>query len=139
MADREKPAMTEDEIETTAWALETKMMEIRKDPRAALTAGLARIRATMLAKVQAWWAKKQAEIEEEWAKRRAKREEEWTKRCAQREEEWAKWCAQREAEMAKLEAEWARSSASAELRAAFADFIRLRQREAAEPVPPVLQ
>ena len=99
-------AMNEDQVEAMAWELETKMMEIRKDLRAALTAGLARIRSTMLAEVQAWWAKKQAEIEEEWAKRRAKREEEWAKRCAQREEEWAKWCAQREAEMAKLEAEW---------------------------------
>jgi hypothetical protein len=35
----EKPAMTDDEIETLAWDLEVAMMEIRKDPRAALTAG----------------------------------------------------------------------------------------------------
>jgi hypothetical protein len=31
--DHEKPAMSEDDIETMAWELETKMMEIRKDPR----------------------------------------------------------------------------------------------------------
>jgi hypothetical protein len=119
--------MTEDEIETAAWRLEAKMMEIRRDPRAALTAELAKIRAQQIAELRAWWAKKQAEIEEQ-----------WTKRCAKREEEWAKWCAKRDADIAKLTAEWAdeMSSASAELRAAFADFIRLRQRE---PAPPTLQ
>jgi hypothetical protein len=112
-------AMTEDEIETAAWQLEGKMMEIRRDPRAALTAELAKIRAQQIAELRAWWAQKKAEMEEEWTKR----------------------CAQREAEMVKLEAEWADQmlSASAELRAAFADFIRLRQREAAEPAAPTLQ
>ena len=51
MSDHEKPAMSDDEIETMAWQLETAMMEIRKDPRAALTAGLARVRSIMRAEM----------------------------------------------------------------------------------------
>jgi len=64
-------AMSEDDIETMAWELESKMMEIRKDPRAALTAGLARIRATMLAETKAYMAEGRAKLEAERAKREA--------------------------------------------------------------------
>jgi len=49
--------MHEDEIEAMAWELETAMMRIRQDPRAALAAGLA-----------------SAEMQADWAKIRAKRE-----------------------------------------------------------------
>jgi inorganic pyrophosphatase/exopolyphosphatase len=58
----EKPAMTDDEIETLAWDLEVAMMEIRKDPRAALTAGLAGVRTTMLAEYKADMAKRKADL-----------------------------------------------------------------------------
>jgi hypothetical protein len=68
MSDHEKPAMSEDDIETMAWELETKMMEIRKDPRAALTAGLAKIRTTMLAEYKADVAKMRAEYKADMAK-----------------------------------------------------------------------
>jgi hypothetical protein len=51
--------MSEDEIEKLAWELETKMMEIRRDPRAALAAGLARIRETMCAEYEADMAKRE--------------------------------------------------------------------------------
>ena len=54
--------MTEDEIETMAWDLEVAMMEIRKDPRAALTAGLAGVRTTMLAEYEADMAKRKADL-----------------------------------------------------------------------------
>ena len=62
MSDHEKPALTEGEIETMAWDLETKMMKIRKDPQAALAEGLAKIRAQQLAEMRALWAKVEAEI-----------------------------------------------------------------------------
>jgi hypothetical protein len=55
-------AMNEDQVEAMAWELETKMMEIRKDPRAALTAGLARIRSIMLAEYKADWEKWQGDF-----------------------------------------------------------------------------
>jgi len=60
-------AMSEDDIETMAWELETKMIEICKDPRAALSAGLAKVRAIMLAEMKAG----HAEMKADWAKRRA--------------------------------------------------------------------
>jgi hypothetical protein len=63
--------MSEDDIETTAWQLEAKMQAIRRDPRAALTAGLARIRATMHAETKAYMAEGRAKLEAERAKRKA--------------------------------------------------------------------
>jgi hypothetical protein len=61
--------MTEDEIETLAWELEPKMMAIRKDPRAALADGLAKIRATMLAEYEADMAQRQANLDADMARR----------------------------------------------------------------------
>jgi hypothetical protein len=116
MSDHEKPALTEGEIETMAWDLETKMMKIRKDPQAALAEGLAKIRAQQLAEMRALWAKVEAEI---LAKRDAVLAQ-LEERRVKREEEWAGLM----------------SSASAELRAAFAEFIRLRQLDAGEPAEP---
>ena len=65
--------LSEDEIGRLAWDLETKMMEIRKDPRAALTAELAKIRATMLAEYKADMAKKEADLAKEFAALKAAR------------------------------------------------------------------
>jgi len=70
----EKPAMSEEEIETLVWELEPRLMEIRRDPRAALTAGLAKIRETMLAEYKAYHAKKEADLDAEFAARLAKME-----------------------------------------------------------------
>jgi len=67
----DQPAMSEAEIETTAWDLEAKMMEIRRDPRAALTNELAKIRSTMLAEYKAYFAKKEADLDAHYAKKEA--------------------------------------------------------------------
>src|SRR6516162_10123614 len=83
MADREKPAMTDDQVETMAWELEAKMAEIRKDPRAALTAELAKVRATMLAEMQAHMAKIRAQIEADREEMRARGEAFWAKKIAE--------------------------------------------------------
>jgi len=122
MSDHER-AMSDDQIETMAWELETKMMEIRKDPRAALADGLAKIRAMMLAELRAAMDADRARMQADFAKARA-----------ERDAAFAQMRAERDAYLEKLAAEWVDhlSSASTELRAAFADFIRLRQRKAAE-------
>jgi hypothetical protein len=118
-------AMTEDEIESMAWQLETKMMEIRGDPRAALTDGLAKIRSMMLAEYKAYMAKKKADLDAEFAALEAAKV---AKLEAILE---SKLRARMEAAEAKIEA------MLAELRAACAE--RLRQRKAAELAPPALQ
>jgi hypothetical protein len=68
--------LSEDDIEAMAWELETKMMEIRKDPRAALTAGLARIWSIMHAETKAYWEKVCAAREAKMAEDRAELETE---------------------------------------------------------------
>jgi len=106
---------TEDEIEALAWELEAKMMEIRKDPRAALTAELARIRAATLAEYRADMAKRKAEL----AKHSAEKEAEFDAKL------YALWTTKIQAFEARFEAMMA--EVPAELRAAFADGIRLRK------------
>ena len=79
-------AMSEDEIETMAWQLESKMAEIRADPRAALTDGLAKIRSMMLAEYKAHFEKM---LEAKMAKLDALMAEELAKRQAWIEAEFA--------------------------------------------------
>src|SRR5215510_7811068 len=80
-------------IRSMAWKLETTMMRIRQDPRAALAAGLARIRSMM-----------RAEMEADWAKIRAKREA----AMAKSEAEWASLVADLTAELRATRADLAR-------------------------------
>ena len=117
--------MTEDEIETMAWDLEVAMMEIRKDPRAALTAGLAGVRTTMLAEYKADMAKRKADLAKADAEFLVKVEAAFAAKMAKIEAEFE---AKLRAKIEAVEAEFAKLMA--ELRA---------QRNAAEPAPPALQ
>src|SRR5215831_50763 len=109
MSDHEKP-MTDEQVEAMAWELESKMMEIRKDPRAALTAGLARIQATIVAKMQADLKADIAKFEAELASLMAANKEAFQ--------------ASKEALQATFDALIA--DLTPELRAALADGLRLR-------------
>ena len=129
-------AMTEDEIEMVAWKLETKMMEIRRDPRAALTAGLAKIRATMLAD----WEKRLAAKDAKMAEAEAKLETELEKRVAELD---ALFAAKLEKRVAKLDAMFAAGEVKAKaelaalmsgIRAAHAG-LRAGDEEAEPPQP----
>jgi hypothetical protein len=135
--------LTEDEIETLAWELEPKMMAIRKDPRAALADGLAKIRSTMLAEYEAYMAKKGADFDAEFAafktakieavdaQLRDKTQAAEAQLRAKMEAAEAQLRTKVEAAEAKIEAQFA--ALIADLRAATA--ARLRQRNAAEPDP----
>src|SRR5262249_8617731 len=111
-----------DEIEKLAWELETKMMEIRRDPRAALAAGLARIRETMCAEYEADMAKREnglAKADAEFAAERAKVKAEF---AAERARVKAEHAALMAAEEAKVKMELA--ALTADLRAARAELAR---------------
>jgi hypothetical protein len=129
MSDHEKPAwMTDDQVEAMAWELEVAMMRIRKDPRAALADGLAKIRATMLAEYKADAAKRKADLAKADAEYLAKADAELRAKMAAAE---AKLCAKMEAIEAKIEAEFA--AAAAEIRAALAEPLRRHNAAEAEP------
>jgi len=100
-------------------------MKIRKDPRAALADGLAKIRATMLAEYTADMAKRRTDLAKAYAEYLARADAELR---AKMEAAEAKLCAKMEAIEAKIEAEFA--AAAAEVRAALAE--RLRQHNASE-------
>jgi hypothetical protein len=120
--------MTEDEIETMARDLEAKMMEIRKDPHAALIAGLTKIRATLLAEMEADRVKLGAKMEAAAARFEVEYE---AKLCAKMEVAEAKLRAKMEAVEAKIEPEY--SSLMTELRAERLRYRQLNAAEAAEP------
>jgi len=114
--------MTEKEIDTMAWQLEQKMMEIRKDPRAALTSGLARIRETMVAELEAYHAKKETEYKAHVAKKEA----EYNAYIAKKEADIdAAFAAKLRTMEAKFDA--AMAEVPVELRACLEDGIRLRR------------
>jgi F0F1-type ATP synthase membrane subunit b/b' len=143
----DEPAMSDEQIETMAWELETKMMAIRKDPRAALADGLAKARATMLAKYKADLETKMAEAEAQretkLAEAEARLETELAKRVANLN---ALFAAELEKRVAKLDAMFAAEEVKAkaelaaltsDIRAAHVDLDGLRaDDETAEPDPP---
>jgi hypothetical protein len=109
------PAMSENEVAEIAWSLEAKMQEIRRDPHAALTAELEKVRAAMLAEYKADMAKRKADL----AKHNAEREAKFDAKLA------ALWTTKIQAFEARFEALMA--EVPEELRAALVDGLRLRK------------